>query len=77
MPGDAMPGDAGTEAELWLPLRQAGPRLGLRPDTVRKKLRRGELTGRKTNDGSWLVRIVPGDAGRHVPAGPPAPAVLR
>ena len=72
MPGDAMPEDAGAEAELWLPLRQAGPRLGLRPDTVRKKLRRGELTGRKANDGSWLVRIVPGgmpaDATRHMPA---------
>jgi hypothetical protein len=66
MLGDAMPEDAGgpwvqpEEAELWLPLRQAGPRLGLKPDTVRKKLRRGELEGRKANDGSWLVRIMPG-----------------
>lgn len=47
-------------ADEWVPLREAADRLGISTDTVRRRLKRGELTGeqRTTAHGpSWFVQI--------------------
>jgi hypothetical protein len=58
-------------------LKEASRHLGLEPETVRKRLQRGSLSGRKV-DGSWLV-ILPEPSptvSTHVPdTGRPVPDV--
>ena len=41
----------------WLPLAEAGRRTGRHPDTLRAMIRRGRLSGRKSNSGAWLVQM--------------------
>jgi len=47
--------DNGQDA-TWLPLSQAGQRLGLSRGALRKRIARGRLEARKSNDG--LVRVL-------------------
>ena len=50
-----MPGDD-PEAS-WLSLAEVGRRTGRHPDTLRAMIRRGRLSGRKSNSGAWLVQM--------------------
>jgi hypothetical protein len=45
----------------WLPVDEAAKTLGISPDAVRKRMRRGKLETGKGNDGLLRVRI-PSDA---------------
>jgi hypothetical protein len=56
----AVPDLDGADAGAWLPVKEAAPRLGLTLDQLRRKLRRGEIGGRRvpTPTGhAWLVRV--------------------
>lgn len=51
--------DNTTTPELWLPLAEAAPRLGLSLDALRARVRRGMVTTRKGNDGRHHVAVPP------------------
>lgn len=54
------PGQAGQVSRTGLPIGEAAKRLGMNPDTLRKRLQRGQENGYKANDGRWRV-YVPAD----------------
>ncbi len=55
----------------WLPLAEAGRRTGRHPDTLRAMIRRGRLSGRKSNGGAWLVQLPTWMASESGPEGRP------
>jgi hypothetical protein len=66
--------DSETDA-TWLTVAKAAPRLGLTPDGLRSRIKRGQISARKGNDGRLLVGVVlngsdPGHEPGHEPAGP-------
>jgi len=42
-------------APSWLPLKAAAERLGLSPDGLRTRIRRGQFQAQRDNHGRWLV----------------------
>src|SRR3954468_4635048 len=63
-------------ADEWVPLREAADRLGISTDTVRRRLKRGELAGeqRVTAHGpAWFVQLAD-DASAPPEASSPTPA---
>ena len=54
-------------ASEWVPIKEAAERLGISADTVRRRLKRGELTGRQepTAQGFvWVVELPPLEPGQ-------------
>lgn len=63
--------DAG--ANEWLPIQQAAKRLGVSADTIRRRLKRGELASRRDDTPQgyrWLIRM---DAPSSPPNAPGSP----
>jgi hypothetical protein len=44
-------------ATAWLTVAKAAPRLGLTPDGLRSRIKRGQISARKGNDGRLLVGV--------------------
>jgi hypothetical protein len=68
MQGETGSDDAGTNASAWLTLAEAAAALGVSVDTVRRRLKRGQLVGerRPTRQGfAWMIRP---DAERPAPS---------
>jgi hypothetical protein len=50
--------DATTSPTVVLPLAEAASRLGLHPSALRSRIRRGQVTARRGNDGRLLVEVL-------------------
>ena len=60
-------------ATAWLTVAKAAPRLGLTPDGLRSRIKRGQISARRGNDGRLLVGVAlngsdPGHDQGHDPA---------
>jgi hypothetical protein len=49
-------------ATLWLKVTEAAPHLGLTLDGLRSRIKRGQVTTRRGNDGRLLVSVAPNGA---------------
>jgi hypothetical protein len=52
--------DRSSDATRWVPIREAARLLGVSPDTVRRRIKRGELDGELVAQGAgqiWLVNL--------------------
>jgi hypothetical protein len=49
--------DATTSPTVVLPLAEAASRLGLHPSALRSRIRRGQVTAKRGNDGRLLVEV--------------------
>ncbi len=59
--------DRGHAPSAWPTMREAGEQLGMTPNAIRQRIRRGSLTAVKV-DGIWRVNL-PAPAGDHRSAG--------
>jgi DNA-binding Lrp family transcriptional regulator len=57
--------DAAASPTLFLPLAEAASRLGLHPSALRSRIRRGQVTARRGNDGRLMIEVPASVQPRH------------